>query len=159
MKQQNLSKWLKTIIIGMALCGIIVYAVVIPTVGKSIVSSYPEFEDRFWPWLVFLWLTGIPCYAALYLGWQIADLIGKDRSFSAPNARNLKRISYLAAGDAALFFIGNVVLLLLSMSHPGVVLLSLLIVFAGIAIAVAAAALSHLVQKAVALQEQSDLTI
>jgi hypothetical protein len=45
------------------------------------------------------------------------------------------------------------------MSHPGVTLLSLLIVFAGIAIAVAAAALSHLVHKAAALQEQSDLTI
>ena len=47
----------------------------------------------------------------------------------------------------------------LNMNHPGIVIMSLLIVFAGTAIAVAAAALSRLVKKAAALQEQSDLTI
>ena len=57
------------------------------------------------------------------------------------------------------FFVGNVILLFANMSHPGVALFSLLIVFSGVAVAVAAAALSHLVQKAAVLQEQSDLTI
>ena len=38
-------------------------------------------------------------------------------------------------------------------------LLSLLICFAGVAVTVAAICLSHLVQKAAGLQEQSDLTI
>lgn len=45
------------------------------------------------------------------------------------------------------------------MSHPGVALFSLLVVFAGVAVAVASAVLSHLVQKAAVLQEQSDFTI
>ena len=63
------------------------------------------------------------------------------------------------AGDAAFFFVGNVVFLFLNMNHPGIVLLSLVPVFAGACIAIAAAALSHLVRKAAALQEQSDLTI
>ena len=45
------------------------------------------------------------------------------------------------------------------MSHPGVALASLLGVFAGVAVAIAAAALSHLVRKAAELQEQSDYTI
>ena len=85
--------------------------------------------------------------------------IGKDRSFSMDNARLLQRISRLAAGDAVFFFLGNVLLLLLNMSHPGVVLAALVIVFVGVAVAVAAAVLSYLVQKAAALQEQSDLTI
>ena len=159
MEQKSLSKWLKLIIIGMAICGVIVYAVVVPSCGASLRTSYPEFSNRYWPWLIFLWCTGIPCYAALALGWRIAERIGRDRSFTMENAVSLKWIAWLAAGDAAFFFIGNVVLLLLSMSHPGVTLLSLLVAFAGVAIAVAAAALSHLVQKAAGLQEQSDLTI
>lgn len=83
----------------------------------------------------------------------------KDRSFSNENAKYLKWISWLAAGDGIFFFIGNVVLLFINMSHPGVALFSLIVVFAGVAVAVAAAALSHLVKKAAALQEQSDLTI
>ena len=45
------------------------------------------------------------------------------------------------------------------MSHPGVVLASFVVVFVGVAVAVASAALSHLVKKAAALQEQSDWTI
>ena len=64
-----------------------------------------------------------------------------------------------SAADAAFFFVGNVLLFLLNMSHPSVALLSLGVVFVGIAVAVVAAVLSHLVQKAAVLQEQSDWTI
>lgn len=159
MEQKTLAKWLKIILIGVGFCGLIVYAAVIPGYGASLVSQYPEFSGRYWPWLIFLWLTGVPCYAALVLGWRVAVNIGQDRSFSLENAKLLAGISRLAAGDAVFFFAGNVALLLLNMSHPGVVLLSLLAVFAGVAVSVAAACLSHLVRKAADLQEQSDLTI
>lgn len=159
MNQQSLSKWLKVIIIGVGLCGLIVYGMVIPAYGHSLVSLYPEFSNRYWPWLIFLLATGIPCYAALALAWQIAGSVGEDRTFIPENAKRLTLISRLAAGDAGFFFLGNTVLMLMSMSHPGVFLGALLVVFAGVAIAVAAACLSHMVQKAAALQAQSDLTI
>ena len=159
MEQNTLSKWLKVILLGVALCGLIVYFIVIPVCGTTIVNDYPEFAYCFWPWMVFLWLTGIPCYIALYFGWKIASNIGLDQSFTDDNATLLKWISWLAAGDAGYFFIGNIVLLLMNMNHPGIILLSLLVVFAGVAISVAAAALSHLVQKAALLQEENDLTI
>ena len=159
MEQKALAKWLKIILIGVGVCGLIVYGGVIPGYGASLANQYPEFSGRFWPWLIFLWLTAVPCYTALVLGWRVAGNIGRDRSFSLENAKLLALISRLAAGDAVFFFVGNVALLLLNMSHPGVVLLSLLVVFAGVAVAVAAACLSHLVRKAADLQEQSDLTI
>ena len=159
MEQKTLARWLKVILIGVGICGLVVYFLIIPAYGTSLVSQYPEFSGRYWPWLIFLWLTGVPCYTALVLGWKIASRIGADRSFTEDNARYLKWISWLAAGDAAFFFLGNVILLFTNNSHPGIVLFSLLIVFAGTAIAVAAAALSRLVKKAAALQEQSDLTI
>ena len=75
------------------------------------------------------------------------------------NARLLKWISWLAAADSAYFFIGNIVLLFMNMSHPGVTLMSLIVVFGGVAITIASAALSHLIVKAADLQEESDLTI
>ena len=159
MEQKALSKWLKAVLIGVGLCGLVVYLVIVPGYGASTAHLNPEYAHCFWPWLIFLWGTAVPCYTALVLGWRIAANIGRDRSFSRANAEYLKRIAWLAAFDSAYFFIGNAALLLLNMSHPGVTLLSLLVVFAGVAVAVAAAALSHLVQKAAALQEQSDLTI
>ena len=159
MEQKGLATWLKIIIIGVGLCGLVVYFVVIPSFGQSMVYDYPEFANRFLPWLVFLWITAIPCYAAFVFGWKIAVNIGRDKSFSGENAKYLKWIAWLAAGDGIFFFVGNIAMLLADMSHPGVALLSLIVVFAGVAIAVAAAVLSHLVQKAALLQEQSDLTI
>ncbi len=159
MEQKVLARWLKIILIGVGVCGLIVYGGIIPGYGASLAEQYPEFSGRYWPWLIFLWLTAVPCYTALALGWRVAGNIGRDRSFSLENAKLLSWISRLAAGDAAFFFAGNVALWLLDMSHPGVVLLSLLAVFAGVAVTVAAACLSHLVRKAAGLQEQSDLTI
>ncbi len=159
MEQKTLAKWLKTIIVGVGICGLAVCALILPDYGKSLVGDDAVLAKRYWPWLVFLWLTAIPCYAALVYGWKIAANIGLDRSFSNENALYLKRVALLAAGDTVFFFAGNVILLFLNMSHPGVMLASLLVVFAGFAVTVAAMALSHLVHKAALLQEQSDLTI
>lgn len=159
MEQKGLATWLKIILVGVGICGLVVYFVVFPSYGESLVSDYPEFSNRFWPWLIFLWISGIPCYAVLVFGWKIAANIGRNQSFSNANAKYLKWIAWLAAGDGVFFFVGNMVLLFTNMSHPGIALFSLLVVFAGVAVAVASAVLSHLVQKAAVLQEQSDLTI
>lgn len=159
MEQKTLSKWLKLILVGVAICGLIVYVAVIPMYGLSLRSLYPEFSNRFWPWLFFIWVSGIPCFMVLYYSWRISTNIGNDQSFTEENASLLKSISVLSALDAGFFFIGNIVLLFLNMSHPGVVLASFVIVFVGVAIVVVSAVLSHLVKKATILQEQSDWTI
>lgn len=159
MDQKRLSKWMKIIVIGAALCGLVVYAFVVPGLADEERTMYPEFENRYLPWLLFLLGTGLPCFAALIPAWMIAADMRKDKAFTAANAKRLKLICLLAAGDGAYFFAGNLLLLLLNMSHPGVFLACLMIVFAAGAIAIAAAVLSHLVGKAATLQEQADLTV
>lgn len=75
------------------------------------------------------------------------------------NSRYLKYISTLALLDSGYFFLANLILLLLNMNHPGIFLGSLLVEFAGVTVAVTAAALSHLVQKAAEMQNENELTI
>lgn len=159
MEQKALARHLRLILLGVGILGLLACFLVIPMYGLSLKSLYPEFENRFWPWLIFLWFSAVPCFVSLVLLWRVADSIGQDRSFSEENARYLQQISRLFAADAAFFFIGNIVLLLLNMSHPSVMLASLAIVFVGIAASVAAAVLSRLSLKASVLQEQSELTI
>lgn len=160
MKQIALSKWLKFIIIGVGICGLIIYGIVIPMLGQHLAAYLNgEFDHCYWPWLVLIWITAVPCYIVLVFSWKIASNIGNDKSFTAANANYLKWISVLAALDSALFFIGNIVYLLLNINHPSIALCSLLVVFAGVAVAIAFAALSHLVLKAEVLQDQSDWTI
>ncbi len=160
MTQKNLSIWLKVIIIGTGIFGLIVFCLLIPAYGANLVSIYPEFSNRYWPWLVFLWLCAVPCFVSLFYGWKIASNIGNDNSFSFENAKHLKTISKLAAADCAFFFVGNWSLLLMNMSHPGIVIIfAPLVIFVGIAVAVVSAALSHLVYKSAVLQSENDLTI
>lgn len=159
MKQTTLAAWLKGILLGIGVCALGVYAGAIPVLGETMVAQYPEFRRCYLPWLGLIWATAVPCYLALGCAWRIARNIGMDRSFTVTNARLLRWISVLAVLDAAVFFAGNLIYLLLDMNHPGIVLFSLTVSFVGVAIAVASAALSYLVQRAAALQEQSDLTI
>ena len=159
MSQKSLSKWLKAIIGGMAICGALIYLYIIPILGRDLVDARPEYTSWYFPWLAVVLVSAIPCYWGLYFGWKISTEIGKDNSFSMENAEYLKNISILAALDSLYLFVANVVFMVIDMNHPGVFLISLIVVFIGVAVTVAAAALSHLVRKAAEIQQENELTI
>ncbi|MBR3929821.1 MAG: DUF2975 domain-containing protein [Clostridia bacterium] len=159
MEQKTLSKWISLVLYGVAFIGFFIFFVIIPMYGKSLLHFYPEFSNRFWPWLIFLWVFSLPCYAAIIIGLRISKRIGLDQSFSMENAGSLKLISYLAASDTVFFTLGNGAMLLWGLSHPGVALASLIVSFIGFAVTIAAAALSHLVKKAAIMKEENDFTI
>ena len=115
--------------------------------------------SAFWPWLLFLWGTGIPCYMALFEFWHVCGEIKADNSFCEENAIRMMNIALLILGDVAYFFAGNVLFLMLGMNHPGIFLISLAVDVFGVGIGVAAAALSHLVYKAAVIQAENDLTV
>ena len=159
MEQKTLSLMLKLVLIGFAAAGALIYLWLLPMFGGDFAANHPDAAAFYWPWLIFLWLTAVPCYITLGFGWSIAVEIGRDNSFSAKNAVSLRNISVAAAADSVFFFLGNIIFLLLNMSHPAVFLFSCFLIFGGVAISVAAACLSHLVHKAAKLREENDLTI
>lgn len=159
MEQKHLAKWLKLITIGVGIIGIIVYLGIIPWWGKDLVMAEVEFRSWYKPWLGFAWITALPCYAVLIIFWGICKNIEADNSFCEENSIRLKRISQLAALDSAMVMVGNIVLWLMNMNHPGIFIMMMLVVFIGIAITVLAAALSHLLYKAWKLKEENELTI
>ena len=159
MEQHRLIQWLKFLVIFAAGCGIVIDLGVLPGVGNWIVDLAPELGGYFWPWLVFLWILSVPCYMALWMAWKIFSNIEKDRAFTTENAECMRSVSVLAAADAVLLVVGNVVYLFLNMNHPGVLLAAFFIALLGIAAAIAAAMLSHLIRKAAKLQDESDWTI
>ena len=159
MEQHRLIKWLKFLVIFAAGCGMVMDLGVLPGVGSWMVDLAPEFGGYFWPWLIFLWILSVPCYMALWMAWKIFTDIEKDRAFTMENEKRMGNVSFLAAADAVLLVVGNAVYLILHMNHPGVLLASFFIALVGIAIAIAAAMLSHLIRKAARLQDESDWTI
>ena len=159
MTQISFSLWMKTIVIMLGICGVILFGFTAPFIGLDFAHNYPEYAYCFTPWLVFLLITAIPCYNVLVLAWKIATSISKDSAFTDKNSVRLKNVSILSLLTSAYMFLGNVIFLVLNMNHPSIFLAICLIVFVGVAISVASAVLSYLVKKAAKLQEDSDLTI
>ena len=159
MEQRKMVKWLKFLVIFVAICGLILCAVVIPVVGRELSGISPELGRYFKPWVTFVWVLAIPCFAALVHAWMIFSNIEKNKAFSMENAKHMEKISYLAGADTIALISGNIVLLILNINHPSVFLVFLMIGIIGIGISVAAAVLSHLIQKAANLQDENDLTI
>ena len=159
MEQRKMVTWLKFLVIFVAICGLILCAVVIPVVGRELSGISPELGRYFKPWVTFVWVLAIPCFAALIHAWMIFSNIEKNKAFSMENAKHMEKISYLAGADTIALISGNIVLLILNINHPSVFLVFLMIGIIGIGISVAAAVLSHLIQKAANLQDENDLTI
>ena len=147
---------LKFIIVAMGLCAFAIQSVISLML---IVSDAEEIDAIRIPWMAFLWSTAIPMIPALIYSWRTASNIGKNKAFCLDNAKNLKNIAISSISDAALVLVGNIVYLLLDISHPSVLLFSCVIVLVGIAIFIAAMGLSQLIRNAAELQEETELTI
>lgn len=156
MNQRSLSKRLKITIVGIAICALIFYIAVLPYLCRTLLNAK---GTAFIVEVVYACISGIPCFIAMFLAYRISINIGENRSFTKENAQLLIKISNLAAIDTLYVFIGALLLLFLVEADPMVILLSFVVIFAGLAVSVAAAALSHLVLKAADLQDESDLTI
>jgi hypothetical protein len=160
MSKEKLAKWLKLVIIGLGIVGVFLYGILLPCFGESILSEAGGvWESAFWTWMIFLWLTAVPCYLALFYAWKIAGRIGKESAFSEESAKDMKRIGIFAFGDSVFLMAGNIILFLLNWNHPGMFLIFTLFAFVGVLIAVAAFVLSHLIYRAAKLEEEVKLTI
>lgn len=160
MSQKSLSRWLKVIILLMAVCGLAIYAYVLPKlIMPAATNLFVGLSNGSKIWIYILWVSAVPCYIVLVYGWLIAKNIGIDKSFTIMNSIYLKNIMLVTLIDCIYFFVANIIMLRLKMSTETIFIISMLMIFAGIVVAIAAACLSHLVLKAAKLQEQSDLTI
>ncbi len=159
MKQNELAKSLKLFIgltcVILAICGF----VIVPKLGRDIALSEPEFAYLYYPFLIFIWITIIPFYAALFEGWKISNEINKDNSFSKKNMDSLNRIRKYALSECFLYFVGALILLYFNLLHLSILIIILFVIFVAMCISVFVAVLAHLVQKACDLKDENDLTI
>ena len=95
----------------------------------------------------------------MFCGWSVAHEIGRGNAFSGENAASLRTVALLAVVDTVYFALGNMILFLRSMSHPGIALVLMAVCVVGVIVAAVASTLSKLVAEAARLREEQDLTI
>lgn len=112
------------------------------------------------PFLAYAYTASIAFYMALYQSFKLLGFAGRNRVFS-PEAvkalRNIKRCATALIG----FVAGALVFVMLAADddRAGGVVLGVLLIFGSVVIAIAAAVFERILQNAVDMKSESDLTV
>ena len=148
MGRVGLVRTLKGVIIFLAVMAAVCYLVIFPQRVQEAGGMY-DMEWIVTPGIAAVSLSAIPVAIALALFWRICTEIGRDNSFCRRNARWLSDTGYCAVGTVTIELLVGSPIWILGMG----------VCMVGLAIALAAFLLSHLVLKAAELKDENDLTI
>ena len=157
MKRVGLVRTLKGVVALLAVMAAVYYAAIFPSRIREIGLEEPELAWLVTPGIIAISLSAVPIAIALVLFWKICTEIGRDNSFCHQNARWLSGIGVCALIDTGYCAIGTVTLEIIAGSP--IWLLGTAVCMVGLAIALAAFLLSHLVLKAADMKDENDLTI
>ncbi|QQS46798.1 MAG: DUF2975 domain-containing protein [Acidobacteriota bacterium] len=127
--------------------------------GRNVNATQFEiyFKD---PFLAYVYFASIPFFVALYQAIRLLGYIGKNRVFSADSVRALRIIKF-----CALAIIGFVAVSVIFMpfgdpeDRPPGVFMRILVAFPSIVVATTAAIFERILQNAVDLKSENDLTV
>jgi hypothetical protein len=113
------------------------------------------------PILVGLYVPAIPFFIALYQALKLLGYIDKNKAFSDLSVKAIDTIKYCAISISVLFAAGMPYIFSVADADdaPGVVALGFVIIFASIVIATFAAVLQKLIQNALDIKSENDLTV
>ena len=112
------------------------------------------------PFLAYVYIASIPFFVALYQAFTLLGHIGHNEVFSSKSVKTLKLIKYCAILIVG-FIAGGVAILLLGESddRPPILAMGTLMSFVSIVIATAAAVFERLLQSAIDIKSENDLTV
>ncbi|OIK12636.1 DUF2975 domain-containing protein [Bacillus sp. MUM 13] len=150
--------------IAVILLGIPVLALcifLVPEMAKLAVKLVPSFA--FIKYLIFIVFdaSAIPFYFALYQAFKLLRYIDKNKAFSDLSVKALKKIKYCAIIISILHVLVWPLFYVFAKADdaPGVIFAGLAVPFASMVIAVFAAVLQKLLQEAITIKSENDLTV
>lgn len=157
MKRLGLVRTLKGTILFLAVMAAVCYIGIFPGTIREMGAQNAGTAWLVTPGIVAVSISATPIAIALVLFWQICTEIGRDNSFCHKNASRLTGIGFCALIDTGYCAVGTVTLEIMVGSPIWVT--GMMVCTVGLAIALAAFLLSHLVLKAADMKAENDLTI
>ena len=118
------------------------------------------FQD---PFLALVYAGSIPFFIALYQAFQVLGYVGRNKVFSPEVVKALRTIKYCALAIIGFVVVEEAFILLMNnrdSDNPGApIFMGILIIFPSIVVAVAAAMFERILQNAVDLKSENDLTV
>ncbi|MDM5188046.1 DUF2975 domain-containing protein [Bacillus sp. DX4.1] len=133
----------------------------VPKIGNFAGELYPDIAYMKSLVLIDMYAAAIPFYFALYQAFKLLSYIDKNQAFSELSVKALKNIKYCAITISTLYLLGMPLYYLMAerVDPPGIIPIGLVIIFASMVIAVFAAVLQRLLQEAINIKSENDLTI
>ena len=149
------------VLIGVAALALLLWAPQVEGVNKNRTNLEIYFQD---PFLALVYAGSIPFFIALYQAFQVLGRVGRNEVFSPEVVKSLRTIKYCALAIIGFVVVEEIWILLMVDEHdrdnPGApILMGLLIVFPSIVVAVVAAMFERILQNAVDLKSEHDLTV
>src|SRR3989344_4128826 len=147
------------IIMGGVVAAFCIFA--IPSISKGVGIEWPELAYLKYPILIGGYLTAIPFFFAIYQAFKLLNYIDKNMAFSASSVRVLMYIKYCGIAMSVLYAAGMPILFQIADADdaPGAVGFGMLLVVAPTVVAVFAAVLQKLLQSAIDIKSENDLTV
>lgn len=147
------------ILIGIPVLALCIFLV--PEIANYAVVLYPDMAYLKYLVLIDMYATAIPFYFALYQAFKLLSYIDKNKAFSVLSVRALKKIKYCAIIISILYVVGMPIFYLMAEidDAPGIIVIGLIIIFASMVIAIFAAVLQSLLQEAINIKSENDLTV
>jgi heme/copper-type cytochrome/quinol oxidase subunit 4 len=110
--------------------------------------------------VVYVFIASIPFFVVLYQAFKLLGYVGRNKVFSAEAVKSLRTMKYCAIAIIG-FVVGGEIIILLhdSDDRAGGVFMGILISFGSVVIATAAAMFERVLQNAVDIKSENDLTV
>ncbi|WP_079527717.1 DUF2975 domain-containing protein [Halobacillus hunanensis] len=153
--------FLKTavILIGIPILALCIFFV--PGIANYAAELYPDMAYINELVLIDVYAAVIPFYFALYQAFKLLGYIDKHEAFSELSVKALKNIKLCAITISLLYVAGMPLFYLIAERDdaPGLIVLGMIIIFASLVIAVFAALLQKLLENAIDIKSENDLTV
>jgi hypothetical protein len=159
MKKETLFLKVAVILMGIPALALCVFG--LPAFATDAADGSREMAYVLYGLMAMLGATAIPYFIALFQVFRLLIYIDGEKAFTQQSVEALKRIKYCGIGFSAVCFLGMPLFYIMAEldDAPGVILVGAVFVFAPLVIAVFAAVLQKLLQAAIDLKMEQELTI
>ncbi|MBL0386915.1 DUF2975 domain-containing protein [Tumebacillus sp. ITR2] len=159
MKRETLFLKAAVVLMGIPVLALCIFFV--PAVSNFMAELYPEAAYLHDLLRIGLYATAIPFYIALYQTFKLLTYIDNNKSFSELSFKSLKNIKYCALTISILHVLNTPLYYLMAkkVDPPIIMPVGNGLIFAALVIAVFAAVLQKLVQHAIDIKSENDLTV
>ena len=131
----------------------------VPWLAKN--PANPDYAHILYPIVIGMYVSVIPYFVALYQAFKLLSYIDKSQAFSELSVKALKNIKLCAMTISGLYVVILPFVYLVAEldDAPGLILIGMVPIFASMVIAVFAAVLQRLLQEAINIKSENDLTV